>query len=70
VNIPLDRLLDEVGRTFSKGTDLVVYGSDDASTEAAQGVLQALGFRHVLTIPGGFDWFRNRRISRIDHGPN
>jgi len=68
-NIPLERLAEEAPRTFRKETDLVVYGDDNAGTDAAAAELQRLGFQPPTRIPGGFPWFK-RRGWEIETGPS
>ena len=68
INIPLERLAQEAPKVFRKDTNLVVYGDDDASTEAAARALTRVGFKRTLTIPGGFPWF-SRQGWQIEIGP-
>jgi rhodanese-related sulfurtransferase len=68
INIPAERVAEEAARVFRKDADLVVYGADDASTQAAARELEAIGFDHPLAIPGGFPWFK-RQGWKIHSGP-
>ena len=68
INIPLERLAEEAPEVFQRDTDLVVYGDDDASTEAAARLLTRVGFKRTRTIPGGFQWF-SRQGWQIETGP-
>jgi rhodanese-related sulfurtransferase len=67
INIPAERVAEEAARVFRKDADLVVYGADDASTQAAARELEAIGF-DPLAIPGGFPWFK-RQGWKIHSGP-
>jgi rhodanese-related sulfurtransferase len=69
VNIPLERLPEEAAKVYWKKTDLVVYGDDEASTQAAARELQRLGFKKPRTIPGGFEWFKRRGGWELETGP-
>ena len=68
VNIPLERVADEAQKAFSKETALVVYGEDEASTNAAASELEQLGFKPPTTTPGGFERFK-RQGWEIEAGP-
>jgi rhodanese-related sulfurtransferase len=68
-HVPLNRLRDEIPHLFSKDAELVVYGSDQASSDEAAMRLADLGYQHVLTVPGGFEWFK-RRGWRLERGPD
>jgi rhodanese-related sulfurtransferase len=67
-NIPSERLADEAPRVFRKETDLVVFGDDDASTQAAIDELKTAGFERTLAIPRGFQWFVAQGW-KIENGP-
>jgi rhodanese-related sulfurtransferase len=67
-HVPLDRLREEMPKLFRKDAALVVYGADEASTEAAASELERLGFSRPIRIPGGFGWFKQRGWD-IETGP-
>jgi rhodanese-related sulfurtransferase len=67
-HIPLERLTEDAPRAFRKETDLVVFGDDDASTQAAIRLLERAGFQRTLALPGGIEWFK--RVGwHLDTGP-
>lgn len=67
-HIPRERLVEEAPRAFGKETDLVVFGGDDASTQAAIRLLKSAGFQRTLALPGGIEWFK--RVGwELDRGP-
>jgi hypothetical protein len=64
----VERLTEEAPKVFRKETDLVVYGEDDASTQAAARELKTVGFERTRAIPGGFEWFK-RQGWQVETGP-
>jgi rhodanese-related sulfurtransferase len=69
INIPLESLPKDGMNTFTTGTHLVVFGDDGSATEDAVQELKAAGFEHVIAIPRGFAWFKERGWE-TDVGPN
>ena len=59
LHIPLRELRTRAPKMLEPGAaDIVVYGSTDTETQAAQDSLEELGFKKILGFEGGFEALR------------